>query len=268
MMVAYARRNLLPLVIAMLATLGIVAAAALLLDRTLASSAPAVVIAASELQRPGALPLMDPLGHTLLMRTGAILGVTVDDSLVVTSVVPMSPADLARIREGDRIIEVGGRSVSTFAELRAALEAVALGTEYTVTVQREGNTVTVKAQRSFLVPPLDAPARAPTTPRSGQPATGDAVAPSVPVQRHGVLLGVSVVQVSAGLRVVAVLPDSPAEAAALVRGDVIASVDGEPVRRFGDLQAALDAAVPGATVLLEVVRAGESLQVEATLATE
>ncbi len=68
-----------------------------------------------------------------------------------------------------------------------------------------------------------------------------------------------------GVRVDAVVPGSPAEAAGIVAGDVLLRLAGEPV---GDLQGFTDLLkelTPGDTVPAEILRAGETIELEVTL---
>lgn len=77
-------------------------------------------------------------------------------------------------------------------------------------------------------------------------------------RRYGVLAsrGIFVVEVSAG---------GPAEAAGLRVGDVILSVDGEPVASVGELVEAIRSKKIGQTLAMEVERRGDKRQFEANL---
>ena len=71
--------------------------------------------------------------------------------------------------------------------------------------------------------------------------------------------------VQAGALIVAVAPDSAAERAGLEQGDIITAVDGEQVTSMTELAAAIRAHEPGASVELEVTRAGERRTVDVAL---
>lgn len=75
-------------------------------------------------------------------------------------------------------------------------------------------------------------------------------------------LGVTVEQ---GVVVLAVEDDGPAEEAGIRAGDIMVSLDGEPLASAEQLLAALRAFDPGETVVSGVVREGEELEVEITL---
>jgi hypothetical protein len=61
-----------------------------------------------------------------------------------------------------------------------------------------------------------------------------------------------------GVGVVVALPDSPAEAAGLISGDVIVAVDGITVTAAADLAALISGYAPGDEVVLSVQRSGET----------
>lgn len=70
-----------------------------------------------------------------------------------------------------------------------------------------------------------------------------------------------------GAVIVEVEPDSPAAEADLQRGDVITSVDGDPLDGMADLVAAIRSRQPGDTLILTVVRDDEERTVEVALGT-
>ena len=59
-----------------------------------------------------------------------------------------------------------------------------------------------------------------------------------------------------GLILISVEPDSPAEAGGLTLGDTLLSVNGEPVRRLGDLLSLLSGELVGEQVLISILRGG------------
>lgn len=63
-------------------------------------------------------------------------------------------------------------------------------------------------------------------------------------------------EIADGLRVARVEKGSPAEAAGLKRGDLVAKVDGVALTALDQWQAILDAAEPGTSLLMDVDRAG------------
>jgi putative serine protease PepD len=69
----------------------------------------------------------------------------------------------------------------------------------------------------------------------------------------------------AGSIITTVQPDSPAQAAGILEGDVVLAVDGEPVNGQAGLVAAIRDRSPGDTIEIDLVRDGERLTVSATL---
>jgi S1-C subfamily serine protease len=72
------------------------------------------------------------------------------------------------------------------------------------------------------------------------------------------------IKVDRGLLVTSVAPDSAAEEAKLMLGDVIVTIEGEPVRSARALQWALDSESVGKSIALEVIRGGQLLKISVT----
>jgi putative serine protease PepD len=71
----------------------------------------------------------------------------------------------------------------------------------------------------------------------------------------------------AGAYVESVTPDGAADAAGIQNGDLIVSVDGTDIRSFDELRGLISSHSPGETVVVEVVRDGETVEIEVTLGT-
>lgn len=63
-----------------------------------------------------------------------------------------------------------------------------------------------------------------------------------------------------GLLVVSVEPDSPADSAGLLVGDLLVRLDGEPIRHVDDLMASLTEERIGTSVSLDLIRAGQQVE--------
>ncbi|MEZ5319554.1 MAG: DegQ family serine endoprotease [Vicinamibacterales bacterium] len=68
-----------------------------------------------------------------------------------------------------------------------------------------------------------------------------------------------------GAIVASVTPESPADEAGLVQGDVVLKVDGTAVRSSNDLRNRISSRAPGTTVVLDVLRNGDHRQVSVKL---
>lgn len=78
-------------------------------------------------------------------------------------------------------------------------------------------------------------------------------------------LGVAIVEENEQVVIARVQTGSPANAADLLIGDVIVSFDGEAVEAASGLTDLVQAAAPGDTVTLEILRNGETINVDVTL---
>ncbi len=68
-----------------------------------------------------------------------------------------------------------------------------------------------------------------------------------------------------GIELLGVAPDSPAEIAGLQRGDVMLSLDGEPISGSRQALSQVAALQPGTALVIEVARRGEIFRIEAIL---
>lgn len=82
-----------------------------------------------------------------MMGGRPLLGVSVEDGLVVAEVLEGSAAAEAGVQPGDRIVAVAGEPVADLAEVRAAIAAVPAGETYALTVERDGSEQTLTVTR-------------------------------------------------------------------------------------------------------------------------
>lgn len=73
------------------------------------------------------------------------LGLTSIDGALVNSVVPGSPADRARLRTSDLIVEMDGESVKSPLELHERIQKAGPGAKVTLEIVRDGKKVTLDA---------------------------------------------------------------------------------------------------------------------------
>ncbi len=83
------------------------------------------------------------------------------------------------------------------------------------------------------------------------------IVPSGPARRVSLGTIPDFGRASGGVLVTGTTPGSPAEAAGVVKGDIIVALDGEPIDNLGDYSAALKAHQPGDTVEVDLQREGE-----------
>jgi len=155
---------------------------------------------------------------------------------------PNGPGAKAGLQPGDVITKFNGEAVEKSNQLQRLVGNSSVGSEVTLTVLRDGKTITLSAQLQEL---KDAAAatEAPEAPEPG--GAGKLEGSNVP--ELGLQLQVVSPEVSralgikatAGIAVLGVKDGSPAEAAGLQKGDVIERVGQIPVTTVGGLQDAV-----------------------------
>jgi len=139
----------------------------------------------------------------------------VKEGVVVTRVIPGSPAEKAGIKPGDIIVAVNGEKVSNFRDLQLKIIKLKPGTEATITVLRKGKKKDIKVVIGEL---KDSYARG-VSPMDLGLFVRDLSEEEI--KSYKVPHGVLVERVEYG---------SPAYEAGLRPGDVILEVQGEPVK--------------------------------------
>jgi S1-C subfamily serine protease len=147
---------------------------------------------------------------------------------------------------GDRILAIGGKRVRTVEELQAAYDAVAVGADVELGVQR--------GERRWIerFPKAD-PAALPRAHRMEVRFEGNPEDITL-LMGLGVILGR---QADDSLEVVGLIPGEPGEAH-FAKGDTLVSVNGKPVAKPAALQQLWDALPVGDEVTFELRRDGES----------
>ncbi|NVJ24173.1 MULTISPECIES: trypsin-like peptidase domain-containing protein [Myxococcus] len=189
------------------------------------------------------------------------LGVVVNDDRengerrapMVKDVYRGSPAHIAGIRAGDRLVAVNGRTIGSYLQLLRKVALLAPGTEAKLTLLRSG-----ARQEEVSVRLVERPA---------QEATEGLVQRTSSDEDLGLALRDLTPDVAAplgqeawaGALVSAVTPRSPADEAGLRVGDVVTEVNRKRVKDAAGVRAALSKGSSGASILLRVKR-GDSLQ--------
>ena len=207
---------------------------------------------------PALLALLDELGVDLLL--GAALSVQ-DGVLTIASVFPGSPAERAGLAGGDAVLGAGGTAgapLGSAAELRAAVQSAAPGSQYALDIRRADRVLTVSVERE---PDGAAEWRSAVLTSlalgllMGEGATGS-----------NSLLGETLEETLDGLLVIAVFPSSPADIAGLRAGDILTSIDGNSLASIEDRDALLQSPAPfGSDIAIMVLRDGVELALVAPL---
>ena len=190
--------------------------------------------------------------------------VEIDGRSVVVAVLPGSPAERAGLAEGDLITAIDGTPAGNAAELRAAIEAIAEGAAYTLTIDRGGASPDARgrARGSVRRQRLAGGTAAPRS-RCCWPCRRRRAGPDVPPS----LLGEMAEETADGLRVFAVFPGSPADVGGVRPGDLLVSVAGRALTTLADLEALMRSFNPtSGKVEVVLLRDGEELTLEIDLA--
>ncbi|MGY4707543.1 Do family serine endopeptidase [Candidatus Bipolaricaulota sp. J31] len=191
----------------------------------------------------------------LTPQLAAQFGVEPGSGVLVSDVIPGSPAEKAGIQRGDIITAVDGKSVHNTNELQLEIMYRRPGDEVTVDLIREGKTLTVQVVLGVR-PTQEELAR--MTPGEGSQQEeyfGMVLRELTPelARQYRVPAGIE------GLLVVSVRDGSRADWAGVAKGDVIIEVNRKPVRSLAEWKSIIESLPPDADILLTVVREGRTL---------
>ena len=176
------------------------------------------------------------------------LGIPKDSGEIVRSLVPGGPGALAGLQQGDVIVKVNGQPVTPDQTVSYLIANSAVGSRIPLEIIRNGRRATV------LVNVAQRPTEEALAKLSGGGTTndgGNAVAPSAPQRALGLSLtpltpdlarAASLPATAHGVLITAVDPNANAAEQGLQRGDLIVSVNNQPVVSPAQVIAAVDAA--------------------------
>jgi serine protease Do len=228
-----------------------------------------------------------------------------DGQVEVVDVEKDSPAELAKIEEGDILLSINGKNISGAPMIISEIRGRKPGQDVKFEIQRDGKTMDVKVKlgeypegevrrelemsfpRLFPTPPVPPePSPAPAIPPKPEKTPGFDMytRPRAPKawpswekrQYIGVylqelnkeLLDYFGVKEDKGLLVNRVTEDGPAEKAGIKVGDVIIRVDGKEVATVSGLSKLIQDKNKGDKVKVEVIRDKKSMSFEVTVAEE
>ena len=152
---------------------------------------------------------------------------------------------------GDIIIKFNGKDIDEMNELPRIVASTPVGKDVEVVVLREGKTLTLKLKVGELKDE----------------------APPAAVEKAKLELGMSVQEITpemarqlrlpeaGGIVVTLVEPGSTADEAGIQRGDIIREVNGRPIRKLGDYQAAIAKIKKGEIIRFFVKRGERNLYI-------
>lgn len=190
---------------------------------------------------------------TPLLASG--LGLAKEWGVILSDVMPGSPAESAGLRAGDLVESLDGKPMENGRQFDVNLYRRFAGDSVTVVVSRQGTSLRARVR---------------VTERADDPRefASNLVAATKPLPKIGVLavdLGPALfarmpwLREQSGVLVAAWSADAPSSASGLEPGDVIRAVNGEAVPSFDALSSRLDAMKPGAPVVFSVDRLGRRL---------
>src|SRR5690554_120693 len=177
-----------------------------------------------------------------------------DEGLMIESIEDDSPFADAGLQEGDVITQINGKDVTT--DLGGLMGAFRLDESLTLTIEREGEEITVEVDLSDLLPDIELPD---IELREIRPGRGLGFGTMI-----GRMLGLDAEMTDEGLQINEITEDSPLADSGLMDGDVIIAVNGISLTDFqpGAMAELLADLVPGGTLTLDVLRDGEETTVE------
>ena len=197
------------------------------------------------------------------------------DGVAVTRVQPESPAARAGIQDGDVVLEFDGERVRSTRQFQRLVEETPPGREVRATIRRAGSQRTVAVTpelgraQAVASSALKSPPELLLRPGTGAPVVGQFLLTSGPGRLGASIVGMDAslaeyFGVKEGALVTAVPAGTPAAAAGLLSGDVIAQVAGRPVPGADAAIAAIRDA-PAGTLELRVIRKGKEITLTAKL---
>jgi len=159
---------------------------------------------------------------------------------VIDRVQPLSPADEAGLKAGDRIITADGKPIGRIPHLQHVLGAKYAGETIALTVKRDEETLEFEFELVAEVPPYERPFLGILPRRDAMDANGVEL-------RH-------------------VFADSPAATANLLRGDIITGIEGESITDAATLRDRVSRIEVGTTVRVAIERNGAPGEVHLDLA--
>jgi serine protease Do len=170
--------------------------------------------------------------------------------------VDAGPARDAGMRAGDVIVEFNGKAVKDNNELVSLVTRTAPGTTVPVKIVRNRKPLTLNVKVAELSLADEAPATASASPRTEREVPrstsfGMTIQPVSPRDQARLQLPQGTV---AGAVVAEVTDFGAASQAGILEGDIITSIQGQPVRTVDEVSAALDAVASGRTARIIVWR--------------
>jgi len=170
--------------------------------------------------------------------------------VVISEIIKGNPADLAGLKVYDVIVEFNGQKIENGRDLLKQVGLAEVGKEVAINVYREGKTkaltlIPIERKEAGIVTKEDKSKK--DDKKSDQSKLGLGVED---VNRYPGLK--EKLNVSEGVIIVAVKPDSPAAKAGLEKGDVIVEANRQKIKNVGDFKKALKNIKKGKSYLFRI----------------
>jgi serine protease Do len=175
---------------------------------------------------------------------------------LVAEIIPNSPAAQAGVRQGDVITEVNGHVIRTARDLRRLVAKGPAGLKLDMSIARAGKGQKLAAVVASL-PASQGDGTKPNDDDGVKPTEVSALGLQLAPLTSELRQRLRVPKSTSGVVVVDLTDDSPVAAAGIQPGDVIVSVDQQPVKAPDDAARKLQAAASRHQVLLLVARHGD-----------
>jgi serine protease Do len=174
-----------------------------------------------------------------------------EEGVLIAQVEPNSPASKAGLRSGDIVLEYNGKEIKNPEDLSIAVADTKVGSSAKLKVMRDGKTLNLDASVGTR------PAEQAEASKPGENSEHAKLGVTVENVDADVARQLKLSSAS-GVVVTDVQPGSPAEEANVQTGDVIREINHKPVKNAADLQAEIRNLKKGSTVLLTVMRQGQT----------
>jgi serine protease Do len=165
---------------------------------------------------------------------------------LVSQVFKGGPAEKAGIKQGDIILEFDDNEIANFRDLPRIVASTPVGETVTIMVFRNGKTIPLRATVAEMKEPTEI-AKAPSKKPLGLMVQN--ITPEIASALQ--------LEITTGVVVAGVEPESPAAEADIRKGDVILEVDRKPVKNVEDFQQAMEKAKDQENILF-LIRRGDS----------
>ena len=234
---------------------------------------------------------------------GVAVGENEKTQVVVESVDPESPAEMAKLKEGDVILAIDGKAITSGSVFVSEIRSRKPGQDIDLKIEREGKTIGLKAKlgeypeaeakrelearfpRLFPpMPPVPAqpgkPGEAPFESKEYRVVTPPREPGAWPMWEKRKFVGLYLeplnkelldyfgVKEGSGLLVNKLTKDGPADKAGLKVGDVIVRADGRKVESVGDLSELIQDKKKGDKVKFDIIREKKPMAVEVEVGEE